>query len=291
MSRVEPGVRPDADDREWNGVDPMSADSALDVGVRQLLVHEDLDQGVRLQRRVWGDAYRDSVPASLLKISQKVGGLAAGAFLESGEMVGFVYGLTGVDRDCRIIHWSHMLAVLPAYRNHGVGRRLKLYQREYLRGLGVEMMYWTFDPLVARNAHLNVNRLGVRLIEYVPDMYADTGSDLHAFGTDRFIAEWPVNGRAADREGSFPTIAGGIADGEGAPLHDGGDSLNGDHPPVVRVEIPSDAESMRGDSLVELRRWRAATRRAFLDLMRSGYEITGFQRSGGRSFYVLARHG
>jgi predicted GNAT superfamily acetyltransferase len=261
----------------------MSADSALDIELRQLLAHEDLDQGVRLQRRVWGESYRDSVPASLLKISQKVGGLAAGAFLDSGEMVGFVYGLTGVDAERRIIHWSHMLAVLPAYRNHGVGRRLKLFQREFLRGGGAEMMYWTFDPLVARNAHLNLNRLNVRLVEYVPDMYADTGSDLHAFGMDRFIAAWAVNGSSAPTDG-VP------ADADTAPVHDGSDAFNGNHPPVVRVEIPTDAESMRTDSLPELRRWRAATRRAFLDLMRSGYEITGFL-GGDRSFYVLTRQG
>jgi predicted GNAT superfamily acetyltransferase len=269
----------------------MSADSALDIEVRQLLAHEDLDQGVRLQRRVWGETYRDAVPASLLKISQKVGGLAAGAFLESGEMVGFVCGLTGVDAERRIIHWSHMLAVLPAYRNHGIGRRLKFFQREHLRGRGVERMYWTFDPLVARNAHLNLNRLGVRLVEYVPDMYADTGSDLHAFGTDRFIAEWPVNGGSARAAAGVPMAETAIAGAASAPVHDGSDSLNGDHPALVRVEIPADAESMRTDSLPELRRWRAATRRAFVDLMRAGYGISGFYRDGGRSFYVLSRPG
>jgi predicted GNAT superfamily acetyltransferase len=129
----------------------------------------------------------------LLSVSQKVGGLVAGAFSDAGDLVGFVFGLTGL-RGGRIVHWSHMLAVDPDYRDRGVGRRLKLYQRECLRAAGVDRMYWSFDPLVARNAHLNLNRLGVLVEDYVTDMYADTGSDLHAFGTDRFVASWPVAG-------------------------------------------------------------------------------------------------
>jgi len=142
-------------------------------------------------------------------------------------------------------------------------------------------MYWTFDPLVARNAHLNLNRLGVRLVEYVPDMYADTGSNLHTFGTDRFIAEWPV--------GDPAPVANGNAGAESSPIWEAGLSTNGSNPPVVRVEIPSDAESMIAESVPELRRWRATTRNAFLSLMSSGYEITGFMRNGQRSFYVLER--
>jgi predicted GNAT superfamily acetyltransferase len=259
-------------------------DPAATIDVRQLVEHADLSEGVTLQRRVWGEGYRDSVPASMLKISQKVGGLAAGAFLASGEMVGFVYGLTGVDASRRIIHWSHMLAVLPEHRNHGIGRRLKTFQREFLSKLGVEASYWTFDPLVARNAHLNLNLLGVRLIEYVPDMYADTGSDLHAFGTDRFIAEWPLR---AERT---PSLNGDHSPASPSPVHDA--KRNGDGPPadaVVRIEIPEDAEAMRTHALPALREWRATTRAAFLERMAAGYGVTGFVREQGRSFYVLQR--
>jgi len=283
MSRHDNGMRPDPSNgahgpgHEGNG-------GELPIDVRPLLAHAELDAGVQLQRRVWGESYRDAVPASLLKVSQKVGGLTAGAFVESGELVGFVYGLTGVDRRGRVIHWSHMLAVEPVWRNRGVGRRLKLFQRDHLCGLGVASMYWTFDPLVARNAHLNINRLGVQLVEYVPDMYADTGSDLHAFGTDRLVAEWGV----LETTYSPPT---GRAVPDDAPVYNRMNGRRGEarRRGVVRIEIPDDAESMRSTSLDELRAWRESTRDAFVELMGDGFAVNGFQREAERCYYVLTR--
>ena len=94
-----------------------------------------------------------------------------------------------------------MLAVRPEARDHGIGRRLKLYQRSLVAELGVTQILWTFDPLVSRNAHLNLNALGARVTDYVPDMYgADTGSALHqGIGTDRFVVAWEVSGAAGQR--------------------------------------------------------------------------------------------
>src|SRR5205085_3600896 len=135
----------------------------------------------------WGESFAEAVPGSILKICQKVGGVAAGAFEVGGEerLLGFVFGLTGV-RHGRLAHWSHMLAVLPEARDLGLGTRLKLYQRDLLLPLGVESVLWTFDPLEARNAHLNLNRLGAEVLEYVEDMYAgELGSELSkGIGTD-----------------------------------------------------------------------------------------------------------
>ncbi|MGH7505811.1 MAG: GNAT family N-acetyltransferase, partial [Longimicrobiales bacterium] len=105
--------------------------------IRPLKTHADFSACVALQRATWGEAYNDCVPASILKITQRVGGVAAGAFSAEGELLGFVYGLTGVEHG-HLIHWSHMLAVHPEYRNHGIGRRLKEYQRDVLVRLGVE---------------------------------------------------------------------------------------------------------------------------------------------------------
>src|SRR5262249_22936157 len=99
-------------------------------------------------------------------------------------------------RSGRIVHWSHMLAVDPAARDHGLGTRLKLYQRELLLPLGVEAVEWTYDPLEARNAHLNFNHLGAGVAEYVPDMYREErGSELwRGIGTDRFVVAWRIAG-------------------------------------------------------------------------------------------------
>jgi chorismate synthase len=257
------------------------------VEVRPLASAADYDACVELQRLTWGPTYHEIVPASMLKITQRVGGVASGAFTPGGSLVGFVYGVTGT-LDGQLVHWSHMLGVHASYRNHGIGRRLKHHQRAVLRDVGVECVYWTFDPLVARNAHLNVNRLGARVVEYVPDMYGDTGSDLHAFGTDRFVVSWET---AADRE-ARPAAAVSWRD---APIANArpGETLivaDVDGQPVIRVEIPRDVEAMRHGALDLARAWRASTRQALVAALAQGYEVASFAREDDeRCYYVLVR--
>lgn len=247
-----------------------------EIELRALKTHADLNAAVELQRLTWGADYTDCVPASILKVSQLVGGVSAGAFAADGRLVGFVYGLTGV-REGRLVHWSHMLAVLPEYRNHGVGRRLKEFQRDALRPTGVEKIEWTFDPLVARNAHLNLNRLGATVDAYVPDMYGDTGSALHAFGTDRFIVSWPVTEATP-----APSLAQLPDSWQRAPSLDGGEPVG----PVVRIEIPRDVESM---AAVDARVWRGETRGAFVRALASGYRVVAFVPGSPTCSYILSR--
>ncbi len=263
--------------------------------LRSLSTAEEYEACVRLQRATWGPIYTDVVPASLLKVSHAVGGIVAGAFFEN-QLLGFVYGLAGV-RHGRPIHWSHMLAVDPQYRNLGVGRRLKQYQRSLLYQAGAEIAYWTFDPLQARNAHLNLNRLRAKPREYVINMYAETGSDLHAFGTDRFVVSWPVV--APDAVPSDEIIE-HPSEWLAAPvLNVSLDSeRNGAEPmaailcasSTVRVEIPADIDSIAAERLQVARSWRASTRQAFLACTEHGFEVAGFLRDGGtRCYYVLTR--
>ncbi|MGH9428441.1 MAG: GNAT family N-acetyltransferase, partial [Terriglobia bacterium] len=143
--------------------------------MRRLSSLEDYDACVRLQQETWGAGFTENVPATILKVSQRIGGVTAGAFDKSGAMAGFVFGLTGW-KNGKPVHWSDMLAVKPELRNSGLGRILKLYQRELVIPLGIKEIYWTFDPLVAKNAHLNLNKLGAEVFEYVPDMYPDNSS-------------------------------------------------------------------------------------------------------------------
>ena len=147
---------------------------------------EDATACVALQGEIWGTAF-DHVPASILRIATNIGGLTIGAFDANGALVGFVFSLTGA-RDGEPIHWSHMLGVREDVRGTGVGRHLKELQRAELARRGVTRVLWTFDPLQARNAHLNFNRLGVRLIDYVENMYGITASPLHhGLATDRLV--------------------------------------------------------------------------------------------------------
>ena len=254
---------------------------------------------MQLQKETWGEGFTERVPATILRIAQYVGGVTAGAFAADGRMLGFVFGMTGV-RDGRLVHWSDLLAVRPDARDRGLGTRLKRYQRELLLPLGVEAMYWTFDPLVARNAHLNLNHLGARVTEYVRDMYGpDTGSATHAaLGTDRFIVRWDL--RAADGAGGPGRGTGGDDDASGsasapvvnAPGHATDVPVDGElvDAPAVRVEVPHDVTQLVAEAPDVARRWRETTRRAFVSYLGRGYRVVAFERGrdGARAFYRLA---
>lgn len=273
---------------------PPSGPRTDDVVIRPLAAPEELAQGVTIQRHTWGDEFAEVVPATVLQICQKVGGIAAGAFDAHGRMLGFVFGLTGVHHG-RLVHWSHMLAVEPEARGLGLGKRLKLYQREVLLPMGVVEVRWTFDPLVAQNANLNLNALGAEIERYVPDMYgSDTGSDLHSgLGTDRLVALWLIAERrvAEAVAGRRPRLTADLAT---APVVNPGATVGGGFPntPAVRVEVPADIQAVKARSVDTARAWRAATRQAFLWYLERGYRVVGFafgSEPGGRSFYVLAR--
>jgi len=182
------------------------------------------------------------------------------------------------------MHWSHMLAVRPEARDHGIGGRLKQYQRELVRARGVEWMYWTFDPLVARNAHRNFNGLGVTVREYVTDMYRDTGSELHAFGTDRFIVALQVDAPAVLRSTPVPGALGRVPTLNDCSHADLTAALERAGP--VRIAVPFDVEVIRVE---EAREWRAKTRAAFLAALEQGYQVSAFQRGEDRCFYILTK--
>lgn len=258
--------------------------------LRPLESREDFRQCLALQDRTWGERFTERAPVAMLMGAQRVGGVAAGAFDASGELLGFVFGFNGV-RDGRLAHWSYMLAVERGAQGQGVGRRLKAYQRELLLASDIEIAYWTYDPLLAVNAHLNLNRLGARAVEYVPDLYVeDTRSDLihQDLGTDRFLVEWRL------REPRVKTaLAQAVAGGDGAlpTAPAAADTVDGGFPatPTVRVEVPDDILRVRARSPEEAVAWRQRTRRAFRHYLGRGYVVAGFHRrlDASRSAYVL----
>lgn len=266
--------------------------------LRSFSTPADYAECVRLQRITWGQEFKELVPPVILKLTQKVGGIAAGAFTEAGRMVGFVYGLTGY-RNGVPVHWSHMLAVEPEFEGMGIGRRLKELQRDMLLEGGITSVSWTFDPLVARNAHLNYNRLGAAVTEYVEDMYGtDTGSLLHSgLGTDRFVVEWSLDdrrvkeilaGRAVKLDPCITNapIVNSVESGEEVVPVERGDLPEA---PVLRIEIPKDIERIKTEALELGKRWRASSRRACRFYLDRGYSVTGFyeEAATGRCFYYL----
>ena len=115
---------------------------------------------MRLQEETWGAGFSEKVPAAILLVAEKTGGVAAGAFTPTGRMVGFVFGLTGM-RDGMLVHWSDILAVRVEAQGRRLGEAMKLYQRDHCRALGVERMYWTLDRKSTRlnSSHIQKSRM------------------------------------------------------------------------------------------------------------------------------------
>lgn len=269
------------------------------VTLRPLRSHEEFDQCVALQRETWGEDFTELVPPSILMVSQKVGGVAVGAFDEKGKLIGFVFGVSGVDEG-QMVHWSDMLAVRKEHSGAGLGRALKAYQREKLLELGIETVRWSYDPLEASNAHLNINRLGARPVEYVENMYGDdTGSYRHAgIGTDRFLIEWQLKDPRVDDalEGRLsvnpalmaqvPVVNPSTLEGRPSPEEPDFPDL-----PSVRVEIPQNIQKMKAETPGVAREWRGSTRRAFVWYLGRDYTVEGFicDPAVDRCFYFLSR--
>ncbi len=247
---------------------------------------------VELQRETWGRNFSDVVPLSILKITQKAGGIAAGAFSPAGDLLGFVYGLAGWTGR-RPFHWSHMLAVARQARDLGLGTRLKLFQRELLLPTGVEEVRWTFDPLEARNAHLNFNHLGAEAAEYVENLYeGEEGSELFAgIGTDRFILSWKIASGRVERA-LEDRRAGSEAPFRDAPVANPCTAA-GDLPDAlrVRIEIPESIQDLKAERPDVGVAWRESTRRAFEHYLGLGYRVEAFYRDSGehRCWYGLEK--
>ncbi|HEU4628950.1 MAG TPA: GNAT family N-acetyltransferase [Gemmatimonadaceae bacterium] len=265
------------------------------VTIRPLTSQADLAACVALQHLTWGEPFAELVPPAILKVTQRLGGVAAGAFADDGALLGFVFGLTGVERG-RIVHWSDMLAVRPEWRDHGLGRRLKAWQRDAAAAAGAEVMYWTYDPLVARNAHVNFNRLGVRAHEYVRDMYGESDSPLHrGLGTDRLVVAWPLREAPAASAcpagcvGELPpTLRNAPTIGDVLPA-----AADGPAPDAVRIAIPLEIHAVLAADPSAAAVWRARTRAAFEWALGRGYGVAGVCRDAeaGRACYVLRRDG
>lgn len=268
------------------------------LAVRPLHGRAEYAACVALQERTWGRNFVERVPPTILRIAQDLGGIASGAFDADGTLLGFVFGITGLI-DGVPVHWSDMLAVAPEARNRGVGVALKLHQRELLLARGVDIMRWTFDPLEAKNAHLNLSRLGAVARTYRREYYEGSDSPLHAgIGTDRLIVTWDLaSERVAERIAGMsgpPDIAEVMRAHPLNPLVD--EALPRCAPPAahedaaaVRIAVPADIQSLRDRDPALATEWRHHTRAAFESAFSGGYEARELVRAGPVGWYVLQR--
>jgi predicted GNAT superfamily acetyltransferase len=168
------------------------------IVIRECHELEEMRTAVALQREVWNFSDAELVPLRLFVVAEKVGGQVLGAF-DGKEMVGFALSVPGVRGGHPYLH-SHMLAVRKQYRNSGLGRRIKLFQREEALRRGFELIEWTFDPLEIKNAYLNIERLGAIARRYTINQYGITTSPLQGgLPTDRLIAEWWLKSRRVQK--------------------------------------------------------------------------------------------
>jgi len=168
---------------------PVQARATEQIRIESVTTLAGFERCVELQLAVWGYSDGDLVPRRVFVVADRIGGQVIGAFV-GGVMVGFAMALPGY-RDGKSYLHSHMLAVLPEYRNLGLGRRLKLAQRDDALARSFDLIEWTFDPLEIKNAYLNIVRLGAISRRYLPDFYGPSSSSLQGgLPTDRLVAEW-----------------------------------------------------------------------------------------------------
>jgi len=183
---------------------------------------EEFHACVNMQKEVWNFTDAELIPLRMFVVADKVGGQVMGAF-DGKEMVGFALSIPGTRSGHVYLH-SHMLAVRQEYRNSGLGRRLKLMQREDALARGIELIEWTFDPLEIKNAYLNIEKLGAIVRRYNINQYGITSSPLQGgLPSDRLIAEWWLNSKRVAtllETGKNPAIQGTTSISVPAQIYD-----------------------------------------------------------------------
>ncbi|HEX5068990.1 MAG TPA: hypothetical protein VFV78_02140 [Vicinamibacterales bacterium] len=273
------------------------------IDLRDMTRLDDCRAVVGVQETVWG---RDgeTVPASVLFVSAKRGGILIGAYRGS-SLVGFVWSLRGV-REGVATHWSHMLGVMPESRNQGVAERLKWAQRARALAAEVELIEWTFDPLQAPNAHFNLRVLGAIGATYTENAYGPLAGPLHrGTPTDRITVEWRIAephvlGRLARRQTPDAKLVVRTADALTAPdairttVRGWWTEVSGVRPdltePQIRVSIPPKFSEMQRDETELALVWREATREVMTSLFQRGYLAVDFSldRQTGGGAYLFA---
>jgi len=241
----------------------------------------------KLQQEVWGWDDLDTMSVMKFIVIREMGGVLIGAF-NGITPVGFCFGFVGCHHGQIVFH-SHMLAVLPQFREHGIGHKLKLAQREHALAKGFKCITWTFDPLQSANAYLNFSKLGVVATDYKINLYGDnTSSALHRFiGTDRLWVSWFLESnrvrnrleRRSHVEPSHEELEKHVSlvkmAQDGWPCTRRISSLAHDY---VLIDVPADIGVLQEQNPELAVAWRNATRSAFTDALGAGYTVEEFYR-------------
>lgn len=219
--------------------------------LRELTELADLHELSDLFTVVWGAA-EPLVTGDLLRAMSKAGSYIAGAYVD-GRLAGGALGFHAAPSE-RVLH-SHIAAVLPQLAGRRIGLALKQHQRTWALARGITAIEWTYDPLIARNAHFNIVKLGARPVEYLPDFYGPMEDAINGLDeSDRILVRWELAGPGV---GAEPVVG------------------------AVCVEVPGDIEGLRVSDPAAAARWRLQVRSGLAPRMSAGWRVTGFDRGRG----------
>jgi predicted GNAT superfamily acetyltransferase len=246
----------------------VSADS---IAIRKCHELDEMRACVALQQEVWNFSDADLVPLRMFVVAEKIGGQVVGAFT-GNELVGFALSIPG-SRGGRLYLHSHMLAVRKQHQNGGLGRRIKMFQRDDALGRGIELIEWTFDPLEIKNAYLNIEKLGAIARRYTVNQYGITSSPLQGgLPTDRLVAEWWLKSKRVENW---------LQDGTKPPFQT-----------VTTISVPAEiydwkaSPAMRNQAKEVQNRKREQFVKAFAD----GLSVLGYERDQrGSGKFLLGR--
>jgi predicted GNAT superfamily acetyltransferase len=237
-----------------------------DIVIRKCERLEEFQRCVELQREIWGEADLEVEPATMFVVAAHTGGEVLGAF-DGDRMIGYTMAVAGLRGALPYLH-SHMACVRSEYRDRGVGRKLKLFQREEALGRGIRLIEWTFDPLELRNAHFNLNKLGAICRRYEPNLYGVTTSPLHrGLQTDRLVAEWHLDSAR---------VVAAIGELVREPAET-----------AAAIEMPAELERWQREDSPEVGRAQARVREEFTKWFAKGYAAVGLRNVGGNRAYLL----
>jgi predicted GNAT superfamily acetyltransferase len=249
--------------------DATSSAVKQDIQIRALEDAQEMGVCVDLQQRIWGYAPLDTVPDQIFIVAKKTGGQVLTAY-DGDVPVGFALAFAATREGLTYLH-SHMVGVVEEYQNRGVGRLLKLAQREDALERGINLIEWTFDPLQLKNAHFNIERLGAIVRHYIPNLYGRTSSPLHAgLPTDRLVAEWWVGSQRVE------------------------DVLAGKSHQVsshcARIAIPAGIRQICRDEPQSAEKAQSNVREQFLANIANGRSAVGFEFDKVQGTYLLERY-
>ncbi len=240
--------------------------SQTQVSIEVCTTLDEIRQCVDLQRAIWNDPDEDLIPSTILTVANKIGGHVLLA-KDGARAVGFAFAFPAFHGELRYLH-SHIVGVMPEYQNRGLGRQLKLKQRELALVLQIPLMEWTFDPLALRNAYFNIARLGAIIRCFQSNVYGITSSPLHSgLPTDRLVAEWWL---------SSSRVNSALAGNSPVSISD-----------AVQIIVPAEMEGWKNSGSPRAIEVQQGLKKEFQERFDRGFAVTGFRIENGNGIYLL----